>query len=123
MAAPRRRQPRNDAAPTDAGLQDYRYADTRLNNPPAGLVSYESKVREPKRQRYAYDPHLSPQLVWAGKAGLKSIEVEDAAAVEAEEVALHVHERVSTQAIVSAVRGRRASRRRGESGWSKMQAT
>jgi len=82
---------------------DYRHDERRLNNPPAGLVSYEA-VRESKRQTYAYDPHLSPQLVWAGKPGLKSIEVEDAAGVEVEEVALHVHERVSTRAIIEAVR-------------------
>ena len=40
------------------------------------MVSYEPKVSEPKIKRYAYDPHLSPQLVWAGKPGVKTIEVE-----------------------------------------------
>lgn len=36
------------------------------------MVSYEPKVGEPKMNCYAYDPHLSPQLVSAGKPGLTS---------------------------------------------------
>jgi len=40
------------------------------------MVSYEPKVGEPKMKRYAYDPHLSLQLVWAEKPVLKTIEVE-----------------------------------------------
>lgn len=84
-------------------IKDYRHDSKRKNNPPAGMVSYEKKVKEPEVKKYAYDPHLSPQLVWAGKPGLKAIEVEDKAGVEAETVSLHVHERVSTQAILNAV--------------------
>ena len=37
------------------------------------MVSYEPKVAEGKTRHYAYDPHLSPQLVWAGRPGIKSI--------------------------------------------------
>ncbi|MBE9570397.1 MAG: hypothetical protein IMF11_07215 [Proteobacteria bacterium] len=48
-------------------VKDYRHDETRKNNPPIWMVSYEPKVGEPKMNRYAYDPHLSPQLVWAGK--------------------------------------------------------
>lgn len=88
---------------SNSKVQDYRYDEKRKNNPPAGMVSYEPKVAEPKIRHYAYDPHLSPQLVWAGKPGLKAIEVEDASGIEVESVALHVHERVSTQAIIKAV--------------------
>lgn len=84
-------------------IQDYRYEEKRKNNPPVGMVSYESKVAEPKIKHYAYDPHLSPQLVWAGKPGLKSIEVEEKSGIDVESVALHVHERVSAQAIIKAV--------------------
>ena len=85
-------------------VTDYRYDEKRKNNPPAGLAEYEKKVKEPQVKKYAYDPHLSPQLVWAGKPGLKAIEVEDKAGVEVETVSLHVHERVSTKAIINAVR-------------------
>jgi adenine-specific DNA-methyltransferase len=87
-------------------IKDYRHDSKRKNNPPAGMVSYEKKVKEPEVKRYAYDPHLSPQLVWAGKPGLKTVEVEDKAGVEAETVSLHVHERVSTQAILNAVQNK-----------------
>jgi len=83
---------------------DYRHDEaTRKNNPPAGMVSYEAALREQPQAQYAYDPHLSPQLVWAGKPGLRQIEVEDAAGVSVDTVSLHIHERVSTQAIIAAV--------------------
>lgn len=59
-----------------ARVEDYRHEEKRKNNPSIGMVSYEPKVGEPKMNRYAYDPHLSPQPVWAGKPGLKSVEME-----------------------------------------------
>ena len=39
--------------------------EQRLNNPPAGLVTPETD-RDAGKKAYAYDPHLDPQLVWAG---------------------------------------------------------
>ncbi|MCO6453126.1 MAG: site-specific DNA-methyltransferase, partial [Caldilineales bacterium] len=90
--------------PTQRDTADYRHDEaTRKNNPPAGMVGYEAELREQPQAQYAYDPHLSPQLVWAGKPGLKTVEVEDAAGVEVDTVSLHIHERVSTQAIIAAV--------------------
>jgi len=75
---------------------DYRHEDaSRKNNPPAGIApTYEA--REQKTTRYEYDPHLDPQLQWAGKAEHTSFEVEV--------VPLHIHERISTNAILRAVR-------------------
>jgi len=74
-------------------VKDYRHEEPRLNNPPAGLVTYD---RTPaSRTVYSYDPHLDPQLVWAGKAERLSFDVEN--------VALHIHERISTAAIMRAV--------------------
>jgi len=93
---PKKKSPKSE-------IKDYRHDEKRKNNPPAGMVSYEPVVRETPKKHYAYDPHLSPQLVWADKPGLKSIEVEDAAGVEVDTVSLHVHERISTQAIIKAV--------------------
>ena len=56
-------------------VEAYEHADkTRLNNPPVGLVTPDSDADRPAR-RYAYDPHLDPQLVWAGKAEHTSFEV------------------------------------------------
>ncbi len=84
-------------------VADYRFEARRPNNPPAGLVSADYTARETSRTRYAYDPHLSPQLVWADKPGLRAIEVEEQAGVDVDDVALHIHERVSTRAILEAV--------------------
>jgi adenine-specific DNA-methyltransferase len=76
------------------GARGYRYDARHPNNPPAGLAPlYE--VKERRTQQYAYDPHLDPQLVWAGKAEHTSFEVDV--------VPLHVHERISTKAILRAV--------------------
>lgn len=75
---------------------DFRHKGaTRTNNPPAGIApTYEVSQRQTKQ--YAYDPHLDPQLVWAGKAEHTSFEVDV--------VSLHIHERISTRAILDAVR-------------------
>jgi len=74
-------------------VKDYRHEEKRPNNPPAGLVTYD---RTPaSRMAYSYDPHLDPQLIWAGKAERLSFDVEN--------VALHIHERISTAAIMRAV--------------------
>ena len=80
---------------------DYRHDATRKNNPPAGLIDFD---RAPKQatKTYTYDPHLDPQLQWAGKAEHTSFDVDT--------VSLHIHERVSTQAIMRAVKREDAQR-------------
>lgn len=70
----------------------------RVNNPPIGLVTPETDPDAGYRQ-YAYDPHLDPQLVWAGKAEHTSFEVPT--------VSLHVHERIDPRTIIEAVRKRK----------------
>jgi adenine-specific DNA-methyltransferase len=48
-------------------IQTYVHSDKeRMNNPPVGLVTPETDRDAPKKA-YAYDPHLDPQLQWAGK--------------------------------------------------------
>jgi adenine-specific DNA-methyltransferase len=69
----------------------------RVNNPPVGLVTPETD-KETGKKTYAYDPHLDPQLVWAGKAEHTSFEVPT--------VSLHVHERIDPRTIIEAVRKR-----------------
>jgi adenine-specific DNA-methyltransferase len=69
----------------------------RVNNPPVGLVT-PATDKESGKKTYAYDPHLDPQLVWAGKAERTSFEVPT--------VSLHVHERIDPRTIVEAVRRR-----------------
>src|SRR5437899_9836174 len=72
----------------------YRYEQAkRKNNPEAGLASYESAVRETRD--YDYDPHLDPQLVWAGKREV------DESGLSVDTVSLHIHERVSTPQIIA----------------------
>jgi adenine-specific DNA-methyltransferase len=68
-----------------------------VNNPPVGLVTPETD-KETGKKAYAYDPHLDPQLVWAGKAERASFEVPA--------VSLHVHERIDSRTIVEAARRR-----------------
>ena len=72
----------------------------RLNNPPVGLVTPETD-KESGKKSYAYDPHLDPQLHWAGKAEHTSFEVPT--------VSLHVHERIDPRTIIEAVRKRNDS--------------
>lgn len=79
-------------------IEQYEHADkTRKNNPPVGLVTPQTD-RDSGKKSYAYDPHLDPQLVWAGKAEHTSFEVPT--------VSLHVHERIDPRSIVEAVRKR-----------------
>jgi len=50
-------------------IESYEHRDKeRVNNPPVGLVTPETDPDAgDKKKTYAYDPHLDPQLVWAGK--------------------------------------------------------
>lgn len=58
---------RKKQASLSNGVEDFRHKEARRkNNPPAGIApTYE--VRERQARTYTYDPHLDPQLQWAGK--------------------------------------------------------
>jgi hypothetical protein len=75
-------------------------AKKRANNPPVGLVDARSDAAEGKKT-YAYDPHLDPTLVWAGKVERTSFEIPT--------VSLHVHERIDPRSIIEAVRKKNGS--------------
>jgi adenine-specific DNA-methyltransferase len=97
LDAPRRRRSSAPAsAPVDEDrVGDYRHPEaSRTNIPEAGLATQDRSV--PEKVTHSYDPHLDPQLVWAGKAEHESFEVDS--------VSLHIHERVSTAAVLRAVR-------------------
>jgi adenine-specific DNA-methyltransferase len=86
-------------------VNDYRYEEAqRKNIPPAGIApTYE--VRETETKTYVYDPHLDPQLVWTEKAGLRDFEFDEGETnVGVDVVSLHIHERISTKAILSAAK-------------------
>ncbi len=73
-------------------IEQYEHKDKkRLNNPPVGLVTPKTD-KDGKKKKYQYDPHLDPQLQWAGKAEHTSFEVPT--------VSLHVHERIDPKTII-----------------------
>ncbi|MCL0038381.1 site-specific DNA-methyltransferase, partial [Thermodesulfovibrionales bacterium] len=77
-------------------IEQYDHAGKkRLNNPPVGLVSENTEPCEDIKKTYGYDPHLDPQLQWAGKAEHTSFEVPTRS--------LHVHERIDPKTIINAV--------------------
>jgi len=77
-------------------LEQYQHEkQQRLNNPPVGLVTPTTDIDGPSKT-YQYDPHLDPQLNWAGKTEHTSFEVPT--------VSLHVHERIDPKAIIKAVK-------------------
>ncbi len=82
-------------------IEEYAHTEeTRLNNPPVGLVTPANDMDSGKKT-YEHDPHLDPTLVWAGKAERTSYEVPT--------VSLHVHERIEPSTIIEAVRKRNGS--------------
>jgi adenine-specific DNA-methyltransferase len=86
-------------------IEQYDHKDkTRANNPPVGLVTPRTDPDQGKKT-YQYDPHLDPQLVWAGKAERCSFEIPT--------VSLHVHERIDPRTIIRAVQ-----KQNGDSGKS-----
>jgi adenine-specific DNA-methyltransferase len=87
---------RKTTAPENKPIEQYTHTDKdRVNIPPVGLVTPETDA-EGAKQQYQYDPHLDPQLQWAGKAERTSFEVPT--------VSLHVHERIDPRTIIEAVR-------------------
>ena len=87
-------------------IESYAHTDKdRVNNPPVGLVTPETD-KDAGRKIYAHDPHLDPQLQWAGKAEHTSFEVPT--------VSLHVHERIDPRTIMEAVRKRNGNGSAGQ---------
>ncbi len=77
-------------------IEHYEHKDKeRTNIPPVGLVTPASDPDTGVKKSYEYDPHLDPQLQWAGKAEHTSFEVPT--------VSLHVHERIDPKTIIDTV--------------------
>ena len=78
------------------GIESYTHSGAeRPNNPPVGLVTPQSDPDTPSAT-YDHDPHIDPQLSWAGKRERTSFVVPT--------VSLHVHERIDPLSIMEAVR-------------------
>ena len=83
---------------TKRAIETYAHSGKeRANNPPVGLVTPATDP-ESGRVSYAHDPHIDPQLSWAGKAEHTSFEVPT--------VSLHVHERIDPRTVIESVRRR-----------------
>lgn len=75
-------------------IETYEHSDKqRTNIPPAGMAHYDKT--EEKKKGYAFDPHLAPTLVWAGKAEGMSFEVPTSS--------IHIHESIKPHKIIHAV--------------------
>lgn len=82
---------------TTKQIEQYEHTDKeRANNPHVGLVTPDSDPDTGEKKTYEYDPHLDPQLQWAGKAEHTSFEVPT--------VSLHVHERIDPNTIIETVK-------------------
>lgn len=83
-------------------IEQYEHKDKeRLNNPPVGLVDAHTDNGGYKKKTYTYDPHIDPQLQWAGKTEHTSFDVPT--------VSLHVHERIDPRRIIEAVKKKKRS--------------
>jgi adenine-specific DNA-methyltransferase len=72
-------------------LENYTHgAEKRINNPQVGLVSSATDTQSGSKT-YLHDPHIDPQLDWAGKKEGTSFDVAN--------VSLHIHERIDPQRI------------------------
>jgi adenine-specific DNA-methyltransferase len=79
-------------------VEDYEHSEAkRTNNPPAGLAHLDRD--ETPTKKLQYDPHLDPQMVWAGKAERLQADVPAPS--------IHVHEELSAQKIVGSIRKQR----------------
>lgn len=93
MAARKKKDPNREIP-----AEDYEHSGAkRTNNPPAGLAHLDREKTLTKK--LTYDPHLDPQLIWAGKA--------ERASVNVPAPSVHVHEELLAQKIVESVRKRR----------------
>lgn len=76
-------------------VEDYEHSGAkRTNNPPAGLAHLDRE--ETPTKSLTYDPHLDPQMLWAGKV--------ERASVDVPAPSVHVHEELSAQKVIGSVR-------------------
>ena len=93
-----RRSTKSDKANATVPVGDYEHAAAkRTNNPPVGLAHLDRE--ETPIKKVSYDPHLDPQLQWAGKAERSEVDVPAPS--------IHVHEEFSAQRIIGSVRRQR----------------
>ena len=83
----------------ERSVKQYMHPESkRPNNPPVGLVTYETDPDQPRKQ-YSYDTRLDPQLVWSSKDEKNEFGVDT--------VSLHVHERIDPHTILEKIMQRK----------------
>lgn len=94
-----RRSTKTDRQLKVVPVEDYEHGESvRKNNPPAGLAHLDRD--ETPVKGLSYDPHLDPQLVWAGKAERDALDVPAPS--------IHVHEELAAESIVGSLRRQRS---------------
>ncbi len=94
------RRPSRNSNGRQKPVTDYEHLEhRRLNNPPAGLA--QEDIAPPPTRSFATtpvddDPRVPPELVWWGKAATDAFDVEAPS--------IHVHEALTTEAIIAAAR-------------------
>lgn len=102
MAGSNGKRGRSSTNPKKRAIEQFTHEKSkRLNNPPVGLVTPETEPTTTAKRNYSYDPHLDPQLQWAGKTERTRFEIPT--------VSLHVHERIDPRSIIEAVRNKNGS--------------
>lgn len=76
----------------------------RTNNPPVGMAQHDKKAETVKT--YQYDPHLDPELQWAGKAEGTSFDVPTSS--------IHIHETIRPHSIIARVMKEYADAEKGQ---------
>lgn len=75
-------------------IETYEHKDKkRTNNPPVGMAQHDTAPESKKA--YAFDPHIDPQLDWAGKKEGLSFDVPTSS--------IHIHESIKPHKIIKAV--------------------
>ena len=78
-------------------LDAYEHADKqRKNIPQSGIAQHD--IEPEKIKTYSFDPHLDPQLQWAGKAEGLSFQVPTSS--------IHIHESIKPHKIIASVQKR-----------------
>src|SRR6266704_6015676 len=86
-------------APTEgAPVASYKHDAKRMRIPTQEeSVKLSARDKQPVKTRYAYDPSIDPQLVWAGKQ-------EQGAEFAVPTVPIYVQEKVAPEAIIARIK-------------------
>lgn len=73
-------------------IDHYLHQQKRKNIPEVGLVSNRTDKIQNIKTKYEHDPHIEPNLSWAGKKEGENFDIQ--------ETSLHIHEKIDPQRII-----------------------